>query len=410
MTTPDILDFRMLDKSVDWLRTFVPQPTTISRAERARAVAGAMVGLFVTFILSEIVGSAAGTMPAALVAPMGASAVLLFCVPASPLAQPWSVIGGNTIAALIGVACYKAVGNPVLAAPLAGALAIFVMFFLRCLHPPSGAVALTAVLGGPAVQAAGFGFALLPVCLNSALIVLVALVYNNLTGRRYPHPQGTALRNVHATQDPVPTARLGFTREDLDAALAHYGQVLDVSRDDLEEILMETEMRAFERRFGVVTCAAIMSKDAVTVVPALPLDAAWHMLRRHRLHALPVLDAERRVVGMIGQDDFLRHVGIDDYQTLRARLRGLLGHLLGIRADRPATVAEIMQSPARTVRFDAPIAELVPVMSNRGLHHIPVVDADEVFVGIVSQSDLLAAVYESRLRSRGQSPVSAGGL
>lgn len=391
----------MTPPHLEWLRAFVPQPTTISRTERARAAAGAMVGLFVTFILSQIVTAMAGDVPAALVAPMGASAVLLFCVPASPLAQPWSVIGGNTISALIGVACFKAVGNPMLAAPLAGAIAIGAMFLLRCLHPPSGAVALTAVLGGPAVHAAGFGFALMPVCLNSALIVLVALVYNNLTGRRYPHPQGSALRNAHATKDPVPTARLGFTREDLDAVLARYGQVLDVSRDDLEDILLETEMRAFERRFGVITCAAIMSKDAVTVVPALPLDAAWHMLRRHRLHALPVLDAQRQVVGMIGQDDFLRHVGIDDYQTLRARLRGLLGHLLGIRAERPATVAEIMQTAVQTVRHDEPIAVLVPAMSNRGLHHVPVVDGDGAFVGIVSQSDVLAALGAVRAQSPG---------
>jgi len=387
----------MLDSSVEWLRSFVPQPSTVSRAERARAVAGALVGLFVTYILSDI-ATGGGGVPLALVAPMGASAVLLFCVPASPLAQPWSVIGGNTISALIGVACAKMVGNPMLAAPLAGALAIFVMFFLRCLHPPSGAVALTAVLGGPAVQAAGFKFALMPVGLNSALIVLVALVFNNLTGRRYPHTQQSALRNAHATRDPVPTARLGFTKEDLDAVLAHYGQVLDVSRDDLEDILLETEMRAYERRFGVVTCAAIMSRDAVTAAPGTTLADAWRQLRRHGLHALPVLDAERRVVGMIGQDDLLHHVGLDDYQTLGERLRGLFGHVLGVRVDRPATVAEIMRAPATTVRFDEPIAELVPAMGNRGLHHIPVVDGDGVFVGIVSQSDLLASMFESRLR------------
>jgi CBS domain-containing membrane protein len=235
-----------------------------------RAVAGALVGLLLTAGLSmQLLGTA--VLPLALVAPMGASAVLLFCVPASPLAQPWSVIGGNTVSALVGVVCARAIGNPLLAAPLAGALAILVMFLLRCLHPPSGAVALTTVLGGPAVHAAGFGFAFVPVCLNSALIVLVALVFNNLTGRRYPHTQQSMLQNVHATRDPVPTARVGFTKEDLDAALARYGQVLDISRDDLEAILLETEAQAYGRRFGIVTCGAIMSKDAVTVRPGMPL-------------------------------------------------------------------------------------------------------------------------------------------
>jgi len=391
----------MLDKSVDWLRSFVPQPNTVPRGERMRAVAGALVGLFVTAILSDMLTAGSGIVPLALVAPMGASAVLLFCVPASPLAQPWSVIGGNTISALIGILCAQTVGNPALAAPLAGACAIFVMFLLRCLHPPSGAVALTAVLGGPAIHAAGFKFAFLPVCLNSTLIVLAALVFNNLTGRRYPHNQKSVLRTAqqaaHATRDPSPMARLGFTAEDLDAVLARYGQVLDVSRDDLEDILLQTEQRAYARRFGTVTCGAIMSKDVVTATPDMPLAEAWRLLRHHNLHALPVLDASHRVAGIVGQGDFLHHAGLDDYQTVGERLRSLFTHLLGVRPDRAAKVGELMSTRVAVVSIDEPIATLVPLMSNGGLHHIPVVDEKAVFLGIVSQSDLLAALFESRL-------------
>ena len=391
----------MLDKSVDWLRSFVPQPNTVPRGERMRAVAGALVGLFVTAMLSDMLTAGSGIVPLALVAPMGASAVLLFCVPASPLAQPWSVIGGNTISALIGILCAQTVSHPALAAPLAGACAIFVMFLLRCLHPPSGAVALTAVLGGPAIHAAGFTFAFLPVCLNSTLIVLAALVFNNLTGRRYPHNQKSVLRTAqqaaHATHDPSPMARLGFTAEDLDAVLARYGQVLDVSRDDLEDILLQTEQRAYARRFGTVTCGAIMSKDVVTATPDMSLAEAWRLLRHHNLHALPVLDASHRVAGIVGQGDFLHHAGLDDYQTVGERLRSLFTHLLGVRPDRAAKVGELMSTRVAVVSVDEPIATLVPLMSNGGLHHIPVVDEKAVFVGIVSQSDLLAALFESRL-------------
>jgi CBS domain-containing membrane protein len=391
----------MLDKSMDWLRSFVPQPNTVPRGERMRAVAGALVGLFVTAILSDMLTAGSGIVPLALVAPMGASAVLLFCVPASPLAQPWSVIGGNTVSALIGILCAQTVGHPALAAPLAGACAIFVMFLLRCLHPPSGAVALTAVLGGPAIHAAGFKFAFLPVCLNSTLIVLAALVFNNLTGRRYPHNQKSALRTAqqaaHATRDPAPMARLGFTAEDLDAVLARYGQVLDVSRDDLEDILLQTEQRAYARRFGTVNCGAIMSKDVVTATPDMPLAEAWRLLRHHNLHALPVLDESRRVAGMVGQGDFLHHAGLDDYQTVGERLRSLFTQLLGVRPERAVKVGELMSTRVVVVGADEPIATLVPLMSNGGLHHIPVVDAKAVFLGIVSQSDLLAALYENRL-------------
>jgi CBS domain-containing membrane protein len=99
----------------------------------------------------------------------------------------------------------------------------------------------------------------------------------------------------------------------------------------------------------------------------------------------------------VSQGDFLHHAGLDDYQTLGERLRALVGHVLGARGDRPARVGEIMTTHVTTVRRDEPIAELVPLMSNTGLHHIPVVDDDGVFVGIVSQSDVLAALYENRL-------------
>jgi CBS domain-containing membrane protein len=373
------------------LRGFWPQPNTASTTERGRAAAGALIGLMLTAALSHLV---LGASAAFLIAPMGASAVLLFCLPASPLAQPWSIMAGNSVSALVGVVCASLIGDPMLAAPLAGCVAIGLMFNLRCLHPPGGAVALTAVLGGAQAHPAAF---VLLVLLNSALLALAALAFNNLTGRRYPHSQQSALQNTHATSDPVPTARLGFTKEDLDAALAHYGQVLDVSRDDLEHILFETEMQAYGRRFGVITCGEIMSKDVVTLLAHTPLSEAWRLLRHHRVHALPVLGRERRVVGIVGQGDFLHHAGLDEFRTVGERLRELAGIVFGYRSDRPEVVAQIMTTQVTTVHADEPIAELVPLMANSGLHHIPVVDRAGVFVGIVSQSDLLAALYESRL-------------
>ncbi|GAB3413062.1 HPP family protein [Massilia agilis] len=377
----------------DWLREFWPQPNTASTTERGRAASGALLGLLLTGALSHM---ALGGKGAYLIAPMGASAVLLFCLPASPLAQPWSILAGNLVSALVGIFCAHLIGSPLLAAPLAGGVAIGVMFYLRCLHPPGAAVALNAVLWGFAAHP---GTYLTVVMLNSLLLVLVALAFNNLTGRRYPHPQRSSMTNTHATRDPVPTARLGFAKEDLDAALARYGQVLDVSRDDLEHILFETEMHAYGRRFGVITCGEIMSRDVVTIEPSAPLALAWRLLRRHRVHALPVLRRDRRVAGIVGQSDFLHHAGLDEYRTVGERLGELAGLVFGYRPDRPEVVAQIMTTDVKTVRADEPIAELVPLMANSGLHHIPVVDADGVFVGIVSQSDLLAAMYEVRLRA-----------
>jgi CBS domain-containing membrane protein len=328
---------------------------------------------------------------------MGASAVLLFAVPASPLAQPWSVFGGNVVSALVGVTCAHAIDNPMLAAPLAGGLAIVCMFLMRCLHPPGGAVALTAVLAGPAVHAAGYEFAFMQVGLNTGLMVFAALAYNNLTGRRYPHTQQSSMQPVHDTRDPVPTARVGFTRDDLDAVLKSYGQVLDVSRDDLEDIIVATEMKAYERRFGIITCGDIMSRDAITLDFASELGEAWRLLHHHKLHALPVLNKGRRVIGIVAQSDFLRHSGLDDYVSFAERLRRFLMSSPDTHSEKPEVVGQIMSSNVVTAKEDTPIVELVPLMSNSGLHHIPVVNAENRFVGMVSQSDLLASLYEGRL-------------
>lgn len=381
----------MVVRGKEWLRRFWPQPHTASTTERGRALAGAVLGLLLTAGISHL---ALGAGAAYLIAPMGASAILLFCLPASPLAQPWSILGGNLVSSLIGVTCAHYIDPVMLAAPLAVCLSIAAMFRLRCLHPPGGAVALMAVLGS-ALPRGDYRLVLL-VVLNSLLLALVALVFNNLTGRRYPHPQQSTLHSAHATRDPVPTARLGFAREDLDAALARYGQVLDVSRDDLEAIIFETEMQAYGRRFGVIAVGDIMSKDLVTVRTDTPLSMAWRLLRQHQVHALPVLGRGGRVAGIVAVSDFLHHAGLDEYRTMGERLRELAGLVIGGR-NRPESVGQIMTSRVVTVQADEPIVELVPVMANHGLHHIPVVDAQGRCVGMVSQSDVLAALYETRV-------------
>jgi CBS domain-containing membrane protein len=379
-----------------WYEKFLPKPNTASGREQLRAGIGAIVGLMLTAFMSYFLLNGKSGM-AFLVAPMGASSVLLFAVPASPLAQPWSVFGGNLVSALVGVTCAQMIDNPMLAAPVAGGLAILTMFLLRCLHPPGGAVALTAVLAGPAVHAAGYEFAFVQVGLNTALMVIAALAYNNLTGRRYPHTQQSSMQPVHDTRDPVPTERVGFTRDDLDAVLKSYGQVLDVSRDDLEDIIVATEMKAYERRFGIITCGDIMSRDAITLEFSSSLAEAWELLRHHHLHALPVLNRARRVIGIVSQTDFIKQNDLEDYVSFAERLRRFLMSSPDTHSEKPEVVGQIMTSNVVTAREDTPIVELVPLMSNAGLHHIPIIGADNRFVGMVSQSDLLASLYEGRL-------------
>ncbi|WP_051293842.1 HPP family protein [Pseudoduganella violaceinigra] len=374
--------------------SLLPARSNTSQRERLRASVGALLGLLLS---ATVAHTLLGDQAIWMVAPVGASAVLLFCLPASPLAQPWSVIGGNVVSALMGALCVRMFGDGTLAIALATPLAIAAMFALRCLHPPGGAAALMVVIGGPKVHAMGFGFALGPVLLDCVVIVAAAIAYNNLTGRRYPHKQVLSHPNPHATGDQVPTVRLGFQPEDLDAVLRQYNQVLDISRDDLEELFLKTEMRAYQRRFGIITCGEIMSKDVVTAEFATPLEQAWREMRAHRIAAVPVLNRVGRVIGIVTTGDFMSHGGLDDYHGMRRQLREFLRPSGTSHSEKPEVVGQIMVRHPRTARIDTPITELVPLMADSGFHHIPVLDAEDRFAGIVTQSDVVAALYESRL-------------
>ncbi|UFH51096.1 HPP family protein [Pseudomonas sp. KNUC1026] len=126
--------------SLAWLKALLPAPLAISPREKLRASIGAALGILLAALGAAwwSQGLAAHTSPLlalVLVAPLGASAVLVFALPSSPLAQPWSVIGGNTLSALVGIACSRWVPDATVAAAMAVGLAIAVMMALRCLHP-----------------------------------------------------------------------------------------------------------------------------------------------------------------------------------------------------------------------------------------------------------------------------------
>ncbi len=123
-----------------------------------------------------------------LIGSMGASAVLVYGAPRSPLAQPRNLVGGHVVSALVGVACWKLLHPyPWLAAAVAVATAIALMHAIRMLHPPGGATALIAVVGSPELHDIGFYYVLVPATVGPVILLAVALLVNNVAGaRRYP--------------------------------------------------------------------------------------------------------------------------------------------------------------------------------------------------------------------------------
>lgn len=383
-----------MSKASAFLKRLIPNIAPTSRHERFRSSAGAFVGVLLTGLVSTMaVGSGDVSLPL-LIAPMGASAVLLFAAPTSPLAQPWSIMEGNMIAAFIGVSCALAIGDPVVAAAVAVALAIATMMMMGCLHPPSGAVALTAVLGGPAVHEAGYWFVLTPVGVNSALILLVAFAFNNATGRRYPHLAPVSATNPHHTADPLPTQRLGVVPEDLQAVLAQYDEVVNISSDVLDELLHQAQIRAYHRRSGEISCSEVMSRDVATVSPQTSLREAWRLLLEHRIKALPVVTEADGLVGIVTQTDFMHNSALGRNGQLRFGFGDKVRLVLGGRSKTPRIVADIMTRRVQSALPETMIAKLVPPMADMGLHHMPIVNERNRVVGIVTQSDLIAALFQ----------------
>lgn len=344
-------------------KLFSPILAGATLRDRLFASLGAIVGIGLTGLVCTLVFGRDPHLPF-IVAPVGASAVLLFAVPASPLAQPWSIIGGNTLSALSGIAVTQFVYEPMLAIGLAVGLAIAVMSLTRCLHPPGGAAALTAVIGGPAVAAAGFGFALVPVCLNSVLLVALGWLFHRFSRHPYPHVPASAPASTHGTSDPAASLRVGFRDEDIEGALTDLGETFDIDRQDLDRLLRRVEQRALARSHAELTCADIMSRDIVTVEPEASAETATKLLLDHNIRTLPVIDFSERVVGTVG-------------------LRDLAG------SERK--VGDVMTLPTLSTP-GAPALGLIPALTNGTTHAVVIVDDNKHIAGLVTQTDLLAAL------------------
>lgn len=362
----------------NWILSFKPSPILGSKKEKLLSCVGAFLGLFLTERLSHwFLGGAEIWF----IAPMGASAVLLFAVPSSPLAQPWSILGGNLVASFIGVTCAFFIPNPGVAAGVSVSLAIGAMFLLRCLHPPSGAVALTAVLGGPVIRHLGYSLILFPVILNSLWLVMLALVVNGAMGRRYPHAHIQAL-SPHMTRDPLPSARVGVATEDLDQALKEHADLLDVMPSDLSEVIREAEVFSHRRRHGKLLCRNFMSKDLIFVRSGELAITAWELMMRHEIETLPVIDDLGELVGVISLQDFV---------VSRKKSERMAGP---VRFHLDLTVDALMTREVISAKGDQDIAELVGLLSDEGRHHLPVVNAQNQVIGMLTQSDVLGVLFK----------------
>ncbi|WP_432695466.1 HPP family protein [Marinobacterium sp. YM272] len=206
---------------------------TTSHTEKLISGLGAMLSIILVYYISHwYLETHSGAL---MVASMGATAVLLFAVPHGALSQPWAVLVGHLVSGAIGVSCQLLLPDHPLTPALAVGLAVAAMHYLRCIHPPGGATALTAVVGGEAVHALGFTYLLTPVLLNLVCMLSVAFMFNGLFHwRRYPAVlarravnAGVPVRDRHSSM---------LTHEDLAAAMEKLNSYVDITSEELAQL------------------------------------------------------------------------------------------------------------------------------------------------------------------------------
>jgi len=361
--------------SQQWIRLFRPIVAGATLKDRLIASLGSLAGIAAMTATTAYVLGPDSSLPV-IVAPMGASAVLLFAVPTSPMAQPWPVFGGSIISAAVGVAVAQA-GLPLaLSVSLAVCLAILAMSATRSLHPPGGAAALTAVIGGQTITDLGFGFPLVPVALNACILLAVGWVFHFVAGRSYPHV--TAAGSQPGNQaDMPPRLRTGITPEDVDGALEAVGESFDIERSDLVRLLAEAEWRAAVRAGGGISCSDVMSRHVATVEAMLPAREARATLLRRNVRTLPVTNPSGQLLGIVGLRQLLVDGNVADYMLV-----------------------------ADTATPDQKISDIMPLLASEESHGVVVIDERGVVLGIVTQTDVLAAMARLAL-APGIAPLAA---
>ncbi len=340
----------------DLMRGLLPAMPATPPREMVRAGVGAGLGLLLADVILWTLMGGQGPLlhHSLLIAPFGATAFLIFAVPNSPLAQPWSAIAGNTLSALAALAVLQ-IGLPVVPAISASVLlAVLAMALARAQHPPGGAIAIATVLAAP-----GPAFAVLPVLAGTVALVVCGVLWNHGTGRLYPFrlpKTDPALRQTPGTLA-------------LAAALADLRMGANVGVEDLSRLIAAAETAGAAQSLGPLTAADVMTRDLITLGPGDATARAVSLFRSHGFRHLPLVDDAGQFIGLVPQT-------------------ALLG------AEPAARLIDLAERDLRHLAPTAPLAEVLALMAQGGQTVLPVT-AGSTLAGLITRSDLLAALIHA---------------
>lgn len=384
-------------KRLSLLKAFVVDPVQLNLKVKILSLLACFCAIFFIAIFTQATVGPSGAP--VIVASMGASAVILFFIPNSPLAQPWPFAGGQICSAVVGMSCALNITETASAAAAAAGASVLVMLLLRCLHPPGAATALAPVMAGDSITSLGYSFVLTPVAINAGIMLLLALAINRwLMKRDYPSALSVT-STVGQAEDSVSTSihKVGISEADIALALKESSSLVDVTPTELSHILSNAEMNTFKRVRGDITCADIMQREVISVEYGTEVEDAWLLIQEKRLKVMPVVDNTKRIIGILTWHDFFKHINLHAYDSLQEQFRRFIRRSTGVETDKPEAVGHIMTRSVVSLEETAHIVELIPLMSLQGHRQIPIIDKDHRLVGMVYQANLVAALYNQGL-------------
>ena len=152
---------------------------------------------------------------------------------------------------------------------------------------------------------------------------------------------------------------------------------------------------AFRRNFGETSAAEVMTPNPLALKFGTELEEAWSLMQKHRIKALPVIDRGRHVIGIVTQSDFFRHARAKQFNSLGGKLKELLKASPTVISQKLEVAGQIMNSPAVTAAATEHLPELARLLTERGIHQVPIVDARGKLAGMITQTDLIAALYRN---------------
>ena len=386
-----------------FLRFLTIDPVNLSFKGKALSVIACFCSIFFIALITRIV--TIGPDYPLIVASMGASAVILFFIPNSPLAQPWPFVGGQLCSSVVGITCALHISETASASAVAVGGSVLAMLMLRCLHPPGAATSLAPIMAGDSITSLGYDFVIQPVIINVAFMLFLSIFINRwVMKRNYPSPLPVKEppKQQHYTSSE-PSHKIGISEGDLELALKDLDVFVDMTHSDLSKILTHTEMNTFKRIRGDISCTDIMIKEVTSIKFGTEVEDAWQIMYKQKLKAMPVTDKANRVIGIVTGHDFFKFINLNVYESFQDKFRNFIRRTTDVTTNKPESVGQIMTTSVVVLPETAHIAELIPLMSIQGHRQIPIINAEHRLVGMVYQANLIAAIYNATLASKTES-------